>query len=1494
MGRASDWSPLDMDQDPTPGDPSRIEQLGNKFTTFADDVYDALQKVRTLGEDGTLAAFVGESADSYRDKFDKVPPNLEKLHTSYDLAGQALLTYAPKLEDAQRDADQALTDAEDARAELSTAQSWLERATSTLDDAEDAAEPPDEEEVSAEVRRALSDAQLDAGNAQTAVDDAREKLNAAIALAQQAKEAREEAAERCKRDLEEASDAGMQNKKWWQKAVDWVVDNWDTIVNVCKIIVAVVGIIAMIVGGPLALLVLAAALIVLADTLIKYANGEASLWDVAFAALDCIPGMKGLTTAAGLLKGVKSGLKGLKAGAKGLGRTLRRHGRPDVSKVCKTDPVDMATGEMLTSATDFALPSVMRLEMERHHLSGYRHGRWFGPSWASVLDQHLRLADDGVQYFAADGMILDFPVPGIGLEQSVVAVEGPRWDLAWDGEPHGLMTVHRTDDGRTLHFRAAPGQPDSVLPLVAMTDRNGNRVDVLYDERGEPREVVHSGGYRLGVSVDDGRITEFRLLSDPEQRVLVSYGYDAQGNLAKIYNSSGLPYTFTYDDEHRIVAWEDRNGHWYRYAYDEAGRCTGTEGAGGYLASSIVYDPDRYRTHFTDALGNTTTYQFNDAYQLVAETDPLGNTIRREWDRYDRLLSVTDPGGHRTRYGYDEHGRVSRITRPDGRDMTVRYNQQGLPVLITEADGTTWRQEYDDAGNRTAVIDPLGAATRFEYGAFGHLVAMVDELGGRTTLECNAAGLPTVVVDPTGSRTEYRHDPLGRVIEATDPLGAVTRMQWTLEGLPLLRVGPQGETQQWSWDAEGNCLSITDPAGGVVRFEPGPFGLLLSRTAPDGARLYLTHDAELQVTSVTGPHGLTWTYRYDAVGNVIQEEDFDGAEQSYAYDPVGRPLRRVTRAGSTVSFRYNSLGLMTEKDVDGSRTRFDYDPAGRMLRASGPDSAIAVERDPVGRTVRQTVDGRTAVFGYDAAGQLRERITPSGLTSAWDYDAAGLPTVLRSAGRALTWEYDRAGREVTRGIGPDLRLRHSWDASGRLSGQALVSAGTVLEQRHYAYRADRHVVGLHNAEGLTEFTLDPAGRVLRAMGGGHDESYAYDLAGGVTAARWQSGGGEPDAAGTRQYVGTRVMRAGRTRYEYDTAGRIVRRERKCLSGKSLTWRYNWDAEDRLIAVTTPQGSRWRYRYDPLGRRIAKEHLSDTGALLRKVDFSWHGTQLIEQVSVEPGNDKVTTITWDYLHQHPVAQTTRHTTADGSGGTGGETLRFHSVITDFVGTPTELVDESGHIDWRARTTVWGVPATDEYDHAMPLRFPGQYADPETGWNYNYYRHYDPETARYVSPDPLGMHPHPNHYGYVDNPFLAIDPLGLECKKITNAKKVLQQTIDRAGEGKRRLHSNYHGHLSEARELEILRNPDAAYLSTGTSQRIIVRGGDDIVVMESAGARKGQIITSYGPSGPRNESGAAALGGKPEDPGLPVTHDNIVNGTIPTPGGSSIPPAVPFFP
>jgi RHS repeat-associated protein len=61
----------------------------------------------------------------------------------------------------------------------------------------------------------------------------------------------------------------------------------------------------------------------------------------------------------------------------------------------------------------------------------------------------------------------------------------------------------------------------------------------------------------------------------------------------------------------------------------------------------------------------------------------------------------------------------------------------------------------------------------------------------------------------------------------------------------------------------------------------------------------------------------------------------------------------------------------------------------------------------------------------------------------------------------------------------------------------------------------------------------------------------------------------------------------------------------------------------------------------------------------------------------------------------------------------------------------------------------------------LRFPGQYFDAETGLHYNYHRVYDPETGRYLQPDPTGIRGGRNHlYVYAGgNPVIWIDPWGL---------------------------------------------------------------------------------------------------------------------------------------
>jgi RHS repeat-associated protein len=54
---------------------------------------------------------------------------------------------------------------------------------------------------------------------------------------------------------------------------------------------------------------------------------------------------------------------------------------------------------------------------------------------------------------------------------------------------------------------------------------------------------------------------------------------------------------------------------------------------------------------------------------------------------------------------------------------------------------------------------------------------------------------------------------------------------------------------------------------------------------------------------------------------------------------------------------------------------------------------------------------------------------------------------------------------------------------------------------------------------------------------------------------------------------------------------------------------------------------------------------------------------------------------------------------------------------------------------------------DVDHVdNPLRFQGQYYDEETGLHYNRHRYYNPQTGRYLTPDPIGLAGGVNGYLY----------------------------------------------------------------------------------------------------------------------------------------------------
>ncbi|WP_433129552.1 DUF6531 domain-containing protein [Micromonospora sp. CA-240977] len=1313
MARPGDaeWSVLELDSDPVPGDPESFEEITRAYQELARTTQEAHDLLATGGQ---IDVGQGKAMEAFKDLIGKLPPRLDTMAHSYATAADAYLRYLPSLEEAQTMSLRALDQARQASGDQGAAQAAMSSAQAALTALSGDA---------AAAKTAKDKADDDVTAAQRRADDARQALDQAKSLLGQATALRDQAARSAAETLRQLAKDAPQ-RSLWEKIAEafhaFIEFLRSTVIQWITLVLDALSVIASFIFPPLGEAIgLLSGAIDLAGAVLGGDPAEIGM-AAGGMALGLIPGgriaarlMKFAAKGApGLVKGgVEGATRGLEGGGgKTIGGGLAGKGaganRPPVPKdtslsidvrKCVTDPVDVATGEMVLAQIDLELPDRRQPVLERTHLSTYRAGGWFGPSWASTLDQRLEFDGQGVCYFGPDGMILVYPPAPAGA--TVLPEEGPRWPLTVRGD--GTAVVTDPVAGRSVLFLLS----GAVGRLAVVAEGDGGQLEVARDDRHAPVALRTGDGQLIAVTTSDNRVTALHRTDSAGRRttLVAGYRYDEQGRLVEVDNASGRPMRFTYDDAGRVTGWRDRNGVDYRYGYDADGRCVHTEGADGFLNGALAYDVENRTTTYTDSLGNVTVYRFDDAHHPVSETDPLGNTTRFEWGRFNQLLTRTDPLGRTTRYGYDADGRLHTVVRPDGTEARVTASGVVLTVDVRAGD-RTMRRTYDPAPDPT--VSQLGVAEPFDY----------DRL------------------------------------RADDPVRDAS-----LAGSRTRRTGPFGSTERVRYDDEGNPVERVDAAGHRIRTEYGPFDLVLATVDATGARTSYEYDTELRLTAVTDPRGLVWRYTYDPAGRLVEETDFNGRVRRYAYDAAGQLIGSTNGLGETTGYVHDPLGNVVERRTESGATRYRYDVLGRLVAAENADARLLIERDERGRVVAHTTNGRTLAFRYDDNTGARHRRTPAGAESVWAYDPFGNLESLVTAGHTLGFRHDWRGRELRRSIDGRPVLEQIFDTDRQLAAQVLPG----LRQRRFDYRADGLLAGIDDdVTGRVDFALDPAGRVVEVRGAGRAEDYRYDATGSLVSAHVS---GLP-YGGELRYDGNLVTEAGGVRYRYDAQGRMVRRTLADPSGGDRAWHFEWDAHDRLVGVLTPEGDRWRYRYDPLGRRIVKQRYTAAGDAtpVEQVEFVWDGSLLVEQAHTdEHGRTRVTT--WEYHpdEQRPVAQTVRDDSDQVE-------ERFYAIVTDLVGTPTDLVDADGALVWRNEASLWGaVPGGDDQG-VIPLRFPGQYLDEESGLHYNVYRYYDPISGRYVSQDPLGLAPAPDPAGYVPNPYAAADPLGLACTAGSSGK------------------------------------------------------------------------------------------------------------------------------
>ncbi|GGZ04402.1 DUF6531 domain-containing protein [Streptomyces poonensis] len=239
----------------------------------------------------------------------------------------------------------------------------------------------------------------------------------------------------------------------------------------------------------------------------------------------------------------------------------------------------MATGRMVLLQTDVTLPGTFPLEFTRTFESAYRNGGWFGPAWASTIDERLEIDAEGVCHVAADGSVRAYPHPAPGLP--VTLVQGIPWSLERHPDGSYELTDPVTRITRTFEppAGAAPGG-DGTARLASLADRLGNWISVDWESLGRPHSMAHSGGYELHFTCATDRITHLSLTTPDGPVRLRTYAYSERGFLTSVADADDRTTRYQADERGRIVAWTDTNGRSFSYTYDDADRCVHHSGGG--------------------------------------------------------------------------------------------------------------------------------------------------------------------------------------------------------------------------------------------------------------------------------------------------------------------------------------------------------------------------------------------------------------------------------------------------------------------------------------------------------------------------------------------------------------------------------------------------------------------------------------------------------------------------------------------------------------------------------------------------------------------------------------------------------------------------------------------------------------------------------------------------------------------------------------------------
>ncbi|MCI9844631.1 RHS repeat-associated core domain-containing protein [Flavobacterium pectinovorum] len=520
-----------------------------------------------------------------------------------------------------------------------------------------------------------------------------------------------------------------------------------------------------------------------------------------------------------------------------------------------------------------------------------------------------------------------------------------------------------------------------------------------------------------------------------------------------------------------------------------------------------------------DAVGNLLTKTVSAPNALPA---PTARKITDEYDATKRfVIKKTDHQNFITTFVYNTLGQVTQSTSPLGVVSDYTFDNWGK-LTKTKTTGasavpletTITYAKLSDGGYTTTSQNTVGdnAKSITQYDVLGRAVITTTK-----GLAVNSTISKQVVYDGLGRKTKesepyfsspsrwvaYEYDYLMRPTKITQPTGRIQTLSYS--GLTTTSVD-DGKTTTATVDALGNKTQTTDP-GGTISFIYYANGQL-KESNYGGHKVNITIDGWGNKTAMTDPNAGTYTYSYDAFGQLTAETTPKGRTDT-TYDEFGKVTKRkVSGDGADIEtdYVYNSFAQLTSEvsknSLGGNIDSFGYtyDEFHRPVTNTETNAAFTqtktITYDSYGRPVKATNATQDLTSG------LSESVITKNSYNAYN----GIMDKLTDANDTVLWQLNTANEKMqplTENLGNGVAITSTYDAHGYYTSQKHTKNSINIINNTYSFNAikatlsNRQNVALGTNETFTYDALDRLTNWTNPLTGIVD-SNAYDDRGRIT------------------------------------------------------------------------------------------------------------------------------------------------------------------------------------------------------------------------------------------------------------------------------------------------------------------------------------------------------------------------------------------------------------